>query len=40
MRAIYCYPDWFATVDVLSVAVKSIYQLTELSRGMGWQPPF
>jgi hypothetical protein len=29
-----------ATVDVLSVAVKSVYQLTELSRGMGWQPPF
>jgi hypothetical protein len=40
MRAIYGYPGWFATVDVLSVAVKSIYQLTELSRGMGWQPPF
>jgi hypothetical protein len=40
MRAIYGYPGWFATVGVLSVAVKSVYQLTELSRGMGWQSPF
>ena len=29
MRAIYCYPGWFATVEVLSAATKSNCKVAE-----------